>query len=46
MFVQAAAEPLLLDAVFECAGEQETADQAFSLLKPGVKTIAVRRHRT
>jgi len=31
----------LLDAVFECAGEQETADQAFSLLKPGGKLILI-----
>jgi threonine dehydrogenase-like Zn-dependent dehydrogenase len=28
-------EPLGLDAVFECAGEQETLDQAIELLKPG-----------
>jgi len=30
-----AAEPLGLDAVFECAGQQETLDQAIDLLKPG-----------
>ena len=30
-----AAEPLGLDAVFECAGQQETLDQAIGLLKPG-----------
>lgn len=29
-----AAEPLGLDAVFECAGQQETLDQAIDLLKP------------
>jgi L-iditol 2-dehydrogenase len=28
-------EPLGLDAVFECAGEQETLDQGIELLKPG-----------
>jgi L-iditol 2-dehydrogenase len=31
----AEAEPLLLDAVFECCGEQDALDQAVSLLKPG-----------
>jgi len=36
-----AAEPLLLDAVFECAGEQDTVDQALSLLKPGGKLILI-----
>ena len=30
-----AMEPLGLDAVFECAGQQETLDQAIDLLKPG-----------
>ena len=29
------AEPLGLDVVFECAGEQDTIDQAIALLKPG-----------
>ncbi|MCK4629635.1 MAG: alcohol dehydrogenase catalytic domain-containing protein [Sedimentisphaerales bacterium] len=33
--------PLGLDAVFECAGEQETIDQALNLLKPGGKIILV-----
>ena len=28
-------EPLLLDAVFECCGQQEAVDQAVELLKPG-----------
>ena len=28
-------EPLLLDAVFECCGQQEAMDQAVHLLKPG-----------
>lgn len=28
-------EPLLLDAVFECCGEQSAIDQAVALLKPG-----------
>ncbi|MFA6102283.1 MAG: alcohol dehydrogenase catalytic domain-containing protein [Victivallaceae bacterium] len=36
-----AAEPLLLDAVFECAGEQDTVDQALALLKPGGKLILI-----
>lgn len=36
-----AAEPLLLDAVFECAGEQDTVDQALTLLKPGGKLILI-----
>jgi L-iditol 2-dehydrogenase len=30
----AAAEPLGLEVIFECAGQQETLDQAISLLKP------------
>ncbi|MEI8247812.1 MAG: alcohol dehydrogenase catalytic domain-containing protein [Lentisphaerota bacterium] len=34
-------EPLLLDAVFECAGEQDTVDQALALLKPGGKLILI-----
>ena len=37
----AAAEPLLLDVVFECAGEQETVDQALQLLKPGGKLMLI-----
>jgi L-iditol 2-dehydrogenase len=28
-------EPLMLDMVFECCGQQETVDQAIDLLKPG-----------
>ena len=34
-------EPLLLDAVFECCGQQEAMDQAVSLLKPGGKLMIV-----
>lgn len=34
-------EPLGLDAVFECAGEQETLDQAVELLKPGGMLLVV-----
>ena len=34
-------QPLGLDAVFECAGEQETIDQALDMLKPGGKIILV-----
>lgn len=33
------AEPLGLDYVFECAGEQETLDQAVALLGPGGKVL-------
>jgi len=35
------AEPSLLDAVFECCGEQEAFDQAVELLKPGGKLMAI-----
>jgi len=35
------AEPLLLDAVFECCGEQDAADQAVKLLKPGGKLMFI-----
>jgi L-iditol 2-dehydrogenase len=34
-------EPLLLDAVFECAGQQETLDQAVGLVKPGGKAMII-----
>ena len=34
-------EPLLLDAVFECCGQQDALDQAIQLLKPGGKLIIV-----
>ncbi len=34
-------EPLLLDAVFECCGQQEAIDQAVALLKPGGKLMIV-----
>jgi len=34
-------EPLLLDAVFECCGQQEAMDQAVQLLKPGGKIVIV-----
>jgi L-iditol 2-dehydrogenase len=36
-----AREPLLLDAVFECCGEQSALDQAVNLLKPGGKLMLV-----
>ena len=36
-----AAEPLLLDAVFECCGEQDAVDQAQELLKPGGKLLMI-----
>jgi len=36
-----AAEPLGVDAVFECAGEQETLDQGLELLKPGGTLLIV-----
>ena len=34
-------EPLLLDAVYECAGQPETVDQGVELLKPGGKLMLV-----
>ena len=34
-------EPLLLDAVFECCGQQDALDQAIDLLKPGGKLVLV-----
>jgi len=34
-------EPLLLDAVYECAGQQETVDQGMSHLKPGGKLMVI-----
>ena len=37
----AAREPLLLDAVFECCGQQEALDQAVELLKPGGKLMII-----
>ncbi|MDR2041096.1 MAG: alcohol dehydrogenase catalytic domain-containing protein [Tannerella sp.] len=37
----AAAEPLLLDLVFECCGRQEAIDQAIRLLKPGGTLLIV-----
>ena len=36
-----AQEPLLLDAVFECCGEQDALDQAVELLKPGGKLLLI-----
>lgn len=41
-----AEEPLGLDIVYECAGQQETLDQAIQLLKPGGKLmlIGIPRH--
>jgi L-iditol 2-dehydrogenase len=35
------AEPLLLDVVVECCGQQEAVDQAAALLKPGGKLMMV-----
>ncbi len=35
----AAREPLLLDAVFECCGDQSALDQAVQVLKPGGKLV-------
>ena len=34
-------EPLLLDAVFECCGQQEALDQGMRLLKPGGKLMLI-----
>jgi threonine dehydrogenase-like Zn-dependent dehydrogenase len=34
-------EPLALDIVYECCGQQETFDQAIDLLKPGGKLIGI-----
>jgi len=34
-------EPELLDAVFECCGQQEAMDQAIELLKPGGKLMLI-----
>ena len=34
-------EPLLLDVVFECCGEQSALDQAVDLLKPGGRLLLV-----
>ncbi len=34
-------EPLLLDVVFECCGQQEALDQAIDLLKPGGKLMII-----
>ena len=34
-------EPLLLDVVFECCGQQEAVDQAIDLLKPGGKLMII-----
>ncbi|MFI4911019.1 MAG: alcohol dehydrogenase catalytic domain-containing protein [Sedimentisphaeraceae bacterium JB056] len=36
-----AKEPLLLDVVFECCGQQDALDQAIELLKPGGKLIMI-----
>jgi len=35
------AQPAGLDAVFECAGQQETIDQAVEILKPGGKLMLI-----
>lgn len=34
-------EPLLLDVVFECSGEQKAVDDAINILKPGGKLVLV-----
>lgn len=34
-------EPLLLDAVYECCGQQDAIDQAIDLLKPGGKLMLI-----
>jgi threonine dehydrogenase-like Zn-dependent dehydrogenase len=34
-------EPLLLDVIFECCGQQEATDQAVELLKPGGKLMII-----
>jgi L-iditol 2-dehydrogenase len=34
-------EPLMLDIVFECCGQQEAIDQAITLLKPGGKLMII-----
>jgi len=34
-------EPLLLDVIFECCGQQEALDQAMRLLKPGGKLMMI-----
>ena len=39
-------KPEGMDAVFECAGQQETLDQAVELLKPGGKLVVVGIPRT
>lgn len=35
------AEPLMLDMVFECCGQQDAIDQSFQLLKPGGKLMII-----
>ena len=35
------AEPLLLDYVFECCGQQEAVDQAVHMLRPGGKLVMI-----
>lgn len=42
----AAAEPPLLDVVFECCGEQEAIDQAVDVLKPGGTLMLIGIPRT
>ena len=37
----AEAEPLLLDYVFECCGQQEAVDQAIHMLRPGGKLVMI-----
>ena len=38
-------EPELLDAVFECSGQQDAMDQALQILKPGGKLLRRLRGR-
>jgi L-iditol 2-dehydrogenase len=40
------AEPLGIDCVFECCGQQEALDQAFDILKPGGQLVIVGIPRT
>jgi L-iditol 2-dehydrogenase len=35
------AEPLLLDVVFECCGQQDALDQAMAMVKPGGKVMII-----
>ncbi len=39
-------QPLGIDVVFECAGQQETIDQALEMLKPGGRLVLIGSPRT